>query len=205
MKPKLKQKLWRDTCVTFCSSWFSYVMSLVQEVHVSLSYNFSLSSSCSFLYNFICYILFQVTHYVCVSSFLSDVRDCRFLELISWRFSMSTDLGVSLSVCVRLMKTNSMHYLSSVYYFSQPLHLFRTYLCPIISRYTVYIPQKCSAWEGWKRSVGPIMWEMKMYYLVKEQRNILHEICKRKAKWFGQILRRNCLLQRFIKGKIKGG
>ena len=39
---------------------------------------------------------------------------------------------------------------------------------------------------------------------VKEQRNILHEIRKRKAKWIGQILRRNCLLQRVIKGKIKG-
>jgi hypothetical protein len=40
---------------------------------------------------------------------------------------------------------------------------------------------------------------------VKEQRNILHEISKRKDKWIGQILRRNCLLQRVIEGKIKGG
>jgi hypothetical protein len=40
---------------------------------------------------------------------------------------------------------------------------------------------------------------------VKEQRNILHEICKRKAKWIGHILRRNCLLQQLIEGKIKGG
>ena len=40
---------------------------------------------------------------------------------------------------------------------------------------------------------------------VKEQRNILHEICKRKAKWIGHILRRNCLLQRVIEGKIQGG
>jgi hypothetical protein len=39
----------------------------------------------------------------------------------------------------------------------------------------------------------------------KEQRNILHEIRKRKANWIGHILRRNCLLQRVIKGKIKGG
>jgi hypothetical protein len=39
---------------------------------------------------------------------------------------------------------------------------------------------------------------------VKEQRNILHEIRKRKAKWIGHILRRNCLLQRAIEGKIKG-
>ena len=40
---------------------------------------------------------------------------------------------------------------------------------------------------------------------VKEQRNILHEISKRKGYWIGYILRRNCLLQRVIKGKIKGG
>jgi len=40
---------------------------------------------------------------------------------------------------------------------------------------------------------------------VKEQRNILHEIRKRKANWTGQILRRNCLLQRVIEGKIQGG
>jgi hypothetical protein len=40
---------------------------------------------------------------------------------------------------------------------------------------------------------------------VKEQRNILHEISKRKANWIGHILRRNCLLQQFIEGKIKGG
>ena len=39
---------------------------------------------------------------------------------------------------------------------------------------------------------------------VKEQRNILHEISKRKANWIGHILRRNCLLQRGIEGKIKG-
>jgi hypothetical protein len=40
---------------------------------------------------------------------------------------------------------------------------------------------------------------------VKEQRNILHEISKRKANWIGHILHRNCLLQRVIEGKIKGG
>jgi len=40
---------------------------------------------------------------------------------------------------------------------------------------------------------------------VKEQRNILYEIRKRKANWIGHILSRNCLLQRVIEGKIKGG
>ena len=40
---------------------------------------------------------------------------------------------------------------------------------------------------------------------VKEQRNILHEMRKRKANWIGHILRRNCLLQRVIEGKMQGG
>jgi hypothetical protein len=40
---------------------------------------------------------------------------------------------------------------------------------------------------------------------VKEQRNILHEISKQKANWFGHILHRNCLLQQVIERKIKGG
>ena len=39
---------------------------------------------------------------------------------------------------------------------------------------------------------------------VNEQRNILHEIKKRKANWIGHILRRNCLVQKVIEGKIKG-
>jgi hypothetical protein len=40
---------------------------------------------------------------------------------------------------------------------------------------------------------------------VKEQRNILHEINKRKANWIGHTLRRNCILRQVIEGKIKGG
>jgi hypothetical protein len=40
---------------------------------------------------------------------------------------------------------------------------------------------------------------------VNEQRNILHEIRKRKVNWIGQILRRNCLLQRVTEGRIQGG
>jgi hypothetical protein len=39
---------------------------------------------------------------------------------------------------------------------------------------------------------------------VDVQRNILHEISKGKANWIGHILRRNCLLQLVIEGKIKG-
>jgi hypothetical protein len=40
---------------------------------------------------------------------------------------------------------------------------------------------------------------------VKEQRNILHEISKRKVNWIGYTLRRNCLLQRVFEGTLKGG
>jgi hypothetical protein len=40
---------------------------------------------------------------------------------------------------------------------------------------------------------------------VKEQRNILCEIIKLKSKCIGYVLRRNCLLQQVIEGKIKGG
>ena len=38
---------------------------------------------------------------------------------------------------------------------------------------------------------------------VKEQRNILHEINKRKANCIGRILRRNCFLQWVIEGKME--
>jgi hypothetical protein len=40
---------------------------------------------------------------------------------------------------------------------------------------------------------------------VEKERNILHAIESRKANWIGHILRRNCLLQQVIEGKIKGG
>jgi len=54
---------------------------------------------------------------------------------------------------------------------------------------------KYGAGEGWRRSVGPIMWEMKTCYL---------ESRKRKAIWIGHILRRKCLLRQVIEEKIKG-
>jgi hypothetical protein len=39
---------------------------------------------------------------------------------------------------------------------------------------------------------------------VTEERNILHEMSKRKGNWIGHILRRNCLLKHVIEGKIAG-
>jgi hypothetical protein len=58
--------------------------------------------------------------------------------------------------------------------------------------------------------MGKIGWTDRVKYeevllRVKGQRNILHEISKRKANWIGHVLRRNCLLRQVIKGKIKGG
>jgi hypothetical protein len=39
---------------------------------------------------------------------------------------------------------------------------------------------------------------------VKEERNIVHTIKRRKANWIGHILRRNCLLKHIIEGRIEG-
>jgi hypothetical protein len=39
---------------------------------------------------------------------------------------------------------------------------------------------------------------------VKEERNILHTIHRRKANLIGHILRRNCLLKHVIEGKVEG-
>jgi hypothetical protein len=39
---------------------------------------------------------------------------------------------------------------------------------------------------------------------VKEERNILHKIKRRKANWIDHILRRNCLLKHVIEGKLEG-
>jgi hypothetical protein len=51
--------------------------------------------------------------------------------------------------------------------------------------------------DGWWRWVEPTVWEMRKYY-VKEERNIVHTIKRRrKANWIGDILHRNCLLKHY--------
>jgi hypothetical protein len=45
---------------------------------------------------------------------------------------------------------------------------------------------------------------MKKYYTVKEERNIVQTIKRRKANWIGHILCRNCLLKHVIEGKLEG-
>ena len=42
-------------------------------------------------------------------------------------------------------------------------------------------------------------------YRVREERNILHTIKRRKTNWIGHILHSTCLFKHFIEGKIKGG
>ena len=44
----------------------------------------------------------------------------------------------------------------------------------------------------------------KKYYRVKEERNILHTVKRKKTNWVGHIWRRNCLLKHFIEGKVEG-
>jgi hypothetical protein len=39
---------------------------------------------------------------------------------------------------------------------------------------------------------------------VKEERNILNTMKRRKANWIGHILHKNCLLKHVIEGNIKG-
>ena len=64
---------------------------------------------------------------------------------------------------------------------------------------------KCGAGEGWRRSVwADHVRNEEVLIRVNEQRNILHEIRKRKANWIGYSLRRNCLVKQIIEGKIKG-
>jgi hypothetical protein len=60
-------------------------------------------------------------------------------------------------------------------------------------------------WRKMKISWTDRVRNEEVFLTIKEQRNILHEISKRKANWIGHILRRNCLLRQVIEGKIKGG
>jgi hypothetical protein len=59
------------------------------------------------------------------------------------------------------------------------------------------------------RSLEKISWtdlvnNEAVLHRVKEERNILHTIKRRKANWIGHVFRRNCLPSHIIKGKIIG-
>ena len=73
------------------------------------------------------------------------------------------------------------------------------------------VEQKClGSFEMWCwRRTEKIIWTDRVrnkgvLHTVKEERNNLHTIKRRRANWIGHILRRNCLLQQVIEGKIKG-
>jgi hypothetical protein len=52
---------------------------------------------------------------------------------------------------------------------------------------------ECGVGEGWRKAVGTTVRKIKKDYIrVKEKRNILHIIKRRKANWIGHIWRRNC-------------
>jgi hypothetical protein len=44
---------------------------------------------------------------------------------------------------------------------------------------------------------------VEMLHRVKEERNIIHTIKRRKANWIGHILHRNCLLKHIIERGIE--
>ena len=60
---------------------------------------------------------------------------------------------------------------------------------------------------GWRRM--EISWtdrvkSKEVLHRVKEERNVIHAVKRRKATWTGHILRRNCRLNHVIEGKIEG-
>ena len=79
-----------------------------------------------------------------------------------------------------------------------------------LGRFGQHIKKYLESFEIWCwRRMEKINWtdhvrNEEVLLRVNEQRNILHEIRKRKANWIGHILRRNCLLKQVIEGKLKG-
>jgi hypothetical protein len=59
----------------------------------------------------------------------------------------------------------------------------------------------------WRR-MEKISWTARVrnevLHRIKEERNFLHTIKRRKANWIGHILRRHCLLKHVIEGKLEG-
>jgi hypothetical protein len=71
-------------------------------------------------------------------------------------------------------------------------------------------PKYLESFEMWCwRRMEKISWadrvrNEEVLHRVKEERNILPTIKRRKANWIGHILRRNCLLKHVIEGKLEG-
>jgi hypothetical protein len=58
---------------------------------------------------------------------------------------------------------------------------------------------RCGDREGLRRSVGYVVYKIE----VKEGRNILRTIRRRKSNWIGRMLRRNCVMIDSIEGEIE--
>jgi hypothetical protein len=59
-------------------------------------------------------------------------------------------------------------------------------------------------WRRMEISWTDHMRNEEVLHRVKEERNFLHTIKRRKANWIGHILRRNSLLKHVIEGKLDG-
>ena len=75
--------------------------------------------------------------------------------------------------------------------------------CPLLLGHPVYHSSVCAHMSD-KISWTDHVRNEEVLLRVNEQRNIPHEIRKRKANWIGHVLRRNCLLKQVIEGKIEG-
>ena len=104
-----------------------------------------------------------------------------------------------------------MYHSTKCHVMEEQRHTFSTYMTAETWMLRAVDQKHLESFEMWCwRRMEKISWtdhvrKQEILLRVKEQRNILHEIPKRKANWIGHILRRNCLLQRVTEGKIKGG
>ena len=86
------------------------------------------------------------------------------------------------------------------------------FICSLLATYFLFLRKQTEKGRGHDKKTAKGVKILNFYHMrneevllrVNEQRNILHEIRKRKANWIGHVLRRNCLLKQVIEGKIKG-
>jgi lysozyme family protein len=57
---------------------------------------------------------------------------------------------------------------------------------------------KCGAREEWTNRV-----KHEVLRRIREERNILHAVKRRKANWIGHVLFRNCFLKHNVEGEIQ--
>ena len=117
------------------------------------------------------------------------------------------------SMCLRKNNSSLFAPIISLYFENHPGHTktlwvkYKVYECCTLRAADQKYLESFEMW-CWRR-MEKISWtdhvrNEEVLLRVNEQRNILHEIRKRKADWIRHILRRNCLLNQVIEGKIKG-